>query len=228
MGSALLLAGPGATPRVPRSVPPPGPHRVPDSEALRRHALMVSWQRDREVAARRVRQRWIIWALLRVVLPLLLLTGMAITLELARPGTWQALLLHGEWPRWNDESHDRAVGVPTSTTAIGAASRGALPAVAAIPTPTAAPAASTDAAPAPAAALVVEPAPSAADSAQPPAIAPMAAGVADPAAHPAAMPSQPALGTSVAHRPALRFDFVEIPLSLPATPNNPNPGVTRP
>ncbi|HEX5739836.1 MAG TPA: hypothetical protein VFY22_15090, partial [Hydrogenophaga sp.] len=51
---------------------------LPDSELIRREALQRSWQRDQEVAARRLRIRWAVWALCRYGLPLILVLGTAI------------------------------------------------------------------------------------------------------------------------------------------------------
>jgi hypothetical protein len=45
---------------------------VPDSESLRRALLMASWQRDQDVGRRRLRQRWAIWAALRIGLAALM------------------------------------------------------------------------------------------------------------------------------------------------------------
>ncbi len=42
---------------------------VPDTEALRRAALQASWARDRRVGRRRLLWRWMLWFLLRCVLP---------------------------------------------------------------------------------------------------------------------------------------------------------------
>lgn len=44
-----------------RPQPPPTPLPVPDAEAVRRAALLASWQRDRRVAKRRLAWRWILW-----------------------------------------------------------------------------------------------------------------------------------------------------------------------
>ncbi len=51
---------------------------LPDSELIRREALQRSWQRDKEVSARRLRIRWTIWALCRYGLPLFFVLGTAI------------------------------------------------------------------------------------------------------------------------------------------------------
>jgi len=57
-------------------VPPERPtptSAVPDSETLRQAALRASWRRDRQVGRRRRWTRWLVWALCRYGLPLLLL-----------------------------------------------------------------------------------------------------------------------------------------------------------
>lgn len=51
---------------------------LPDSERIRREALQRSWQRDKEVGARRLRIRWAVWALCRYGLPLLVVLGAAV------------------------------------------------------------------------------------------------------------------------------------------------------
>lgn len=50
---------------------------LPDSELIRREVLQRSWQRDKEVSARRLRIRWAVWALCRYGLPLLFVLGTA-------------------------------------------------------------------------------------------------------------------------------------------------------
>jgi hypothetical protein len=50
---------------------------LPDPEAVRLDALQRSWQRDREVARRRLARRWVVWALLRYGLPAMLVLGTA-------------------------------------------------------------------------------------------------------------------------------------------------------
>lgn len=52
---------------------------LPDSERIRREALQRSWQRDKEVSARRLRVRWAIWALCRYGLPLFFVLGTAVS-----------------------------------------------------------------------------------------------------------------------------------------------------
>jgi len=51
---------------------------LPDAERIRREALQRSWQRDKEVGARRLRIRWAVWALCRYGLPLLVVLGAAV------------------------------------------------------------------------------------------------------------------------------------------------------
>lgn len=51
---------------------------IPDSDRIRREALQRSWQRDKEVGARRLRFRWAVWALCRYGLPLLIVLGTAV------------------------------------------------------------------------------------------------------------------------------------------------------
>lgn len=63
---------------------------VPDAEALRRALLAASWRRDRAVSRRRLAWRWLLWALKRHGLRLLLLGVLllwAATLNRAPPGT---------------------------------------------------------------------------------------------------------------------------------------------
>lgn len=50
---------------------------LPAPEAVRLETLQRSWQRDREVARRRLVRRWVAWALLRYGLPALLVLGTA-------------------------------------------------------------------------------------------------------------------------------------------------------
>jgi len=67
-------------------VPPERPtptSAVPDSEALRQSALRASWRRDRQVGRRRRWTRWLVWALCRYGLPLLLATAAAIAVVFA-------------------------------------------------------------------------------------------------------------------------------------------------
>jgi hypothetical protein len=49
---------------------------LPDSDALRRAALLASWQRGQRVARRRLWWRWTVWGALRT-LPLLVLAAIA-------------------------------------------------------------------------------------------------------------------------------------------------------
>lgn len=48
------------------------PAAVPDAQALRRAALQASWQRDRRVGQRRLALRWLVWALRRFGVPVVL------------------------------------------------------------------------------------------------------------------------------------------------------------
>lgn len=52
--------------------------RLPDAEQVRRRALVRSWRRDRAVARWRLAWRWLHWAVPRLVLPALLLAGLAL------------------------------------------------------------------------------------------------------------------------------------------------------
>lgn len=53
---------------------------VPSSDTVRRAALNASWARDRQVARRRLALRWLLWALWRIVLPVLLTLILALVL----------------------------------------------------------------------------------------------------------------------------------------------------
>lgn len=65
---------------------------LPDSDTLRQRALRASWERDRQVARRRIWLRWVRWCLLRYLLPVLGLLALAATLYMQTP--WSAT----SWP----------------------------------------------------------------------------------------------------------------------------------
>jgi hypothetical protein len=58
-------------------VPSPLPTLTPTQEELRLAVLQASWARDRRVGRRRLALRWAQWALLRYLLPALLVLGAA-------------------------------------------------------------------------------------------------------------------------------------------------------
>lgn len=69
---------------------------LPDPESVRLEALRRSWQRDRQVASRRLRRRWVVWAALRYGLPLVIVLGTSVMVwTWALPSLWQT---HA--PRW--------------------------------------------------------------------------------------------------------------------------------
>lgn len=66
--------------RTPPVVVAPAPYTVPDANQLRQHALQAGWQRDRQVARRRLALRWLWWALPRYGLPTAALAALLLAL----------------------------------------------------------------------------------------------------------------------------------------------------
>jgi hypothetical protein len=64
-------------PRTVSPVPTPLPTLAPTQEELRLAVLQASWARDRRVSRRRLALRWAQWAVLRYLLPALLVLGAA-------------------------------------------------------------------------------------------------------------------------------------------------------
>lgn len=73
----------------------PGPAGlVPDADALRQAALRASWARDHTVRRRRIAWRWVLWFMLRFVVPAAMAVGATAAL-LHLFGWWNLSAVHG-------------------------------------------------------------------------------------------------------------------------------------
>lgn len=98
------------------------PTAVPSSDTVRQAALSASWVRDHQVARRRLALRWLLWAWWRIVLPLLLMTILAVWLlgqiPPANVPTWlKSVAVSVSFYRSNSSDKPPATASPSSKNA---------------------------------------------------------------------------------------------------------------